>query len=316
MLASLHRVFISMAGMSMLACWLCLQPQLGRSEVVSNASPKPSSSVQAKTYQLWPLLPGETLQGLAMQLYPQSPILQERFVHKSIVLSRNFAGQDQGLKLTADTAFSHPQLIAVPNEQAVMVLTQRIKKAEEILQGSQTQGHSAQQRLSLSFNLGMPANSTLPSGAQTPAKPQEATKPQQLTQPEEANMPKIVFDEPAPEDSALEESASDAQLPINTSASSKKPAQALNVSNANKSTATPTPVLQENSQSALHAMFHNASAHLRGHLLAFKQGNLNDWLRHPQLKWVCLEVLVLGLLLLYALVDRQLQKRSNKANRT
>lgn len=76
---------------------------------------------------LWPLLPGESVNSLAAILYPQSPVLQQRFVQQSITLSRS-----RGIQLRPDERSKTAQLIAVPNAQTLHTLTHRIKKADEI----------------------------------------------------------------------------------------------------------------------------------------------------------------------------------------
>lgn len=76
---------------------------------------------------LWPLLPGESVNSLAVKLYPQSPVLQQRFVQQSITLSRS-----RGILLTADQRAKSAQLIAVPNAQTLHTITHRIKKADEV----------------------------------------------------------------------------------------------------------------------------------------------------------------------------------------
>ena len=76
---------------------------------------------------LWPLLPGESLNSLAIKLYPQSPVLQQRFVQQAISLSRS-----RGILLTADQRAASAQLIAVPNAQTLHTVTHRIKKADEV----------------------------------------------------------------------------------------------------------------------------------------------------------------------------------------
>lgn len=76
---------------------------------------------------LWPLLPGESVNSLAAKLYPQSPVLQQRFVQQSITLSRS-----RGILLHPDERSKTAQLIAVPNAQTLHTLTHRIKKADEI----------------------------------------------------------------------------------------------------------------------------------------------------------------------------------------
>jgi hypothetical protein len=76
---------------------------------------------------LWPLLPGESVNSLAAKLYPQSPVLQQRFVQQSITLSRS-----RGILLRPDERSASAQLIAVPNAQTLHTLTHRIKKADEV----------------------------------------------------------------------------------------------------------------------------------------------------------------------------------------
>ena len=76
---------------------------------------------------LWPLLPGESLNSLAIKLYPQSPVLQQRFVQQAISLSRS-----RGILLTADQRAASAQLIAVPKAQTLHTVTHRIKKADEV----------------------------------------------------------------------------------------------------------------------------------------------------------------------------------------
>ncbi|MGP1716712.1 MAG: hypothetical protein ACTS9Y_05990 [Methylophilus sp.] len=84
------------------------------------ANPKHEQSM------LWPLLPGESINSLAAKLYPQSPVLQQRFVQQSLTFSRS-----RGILLTADQRVNSAQLIAVPNAQALHTVTHRIKKADE-----------------------------------------------------------------------------------------------------------------------------------------------------------------------------------------
>lgn len=85
---------------------------------------------------LWPLLPGESVNSLATKLYPQSPVLQQRFVQQSITLSRG-----RGIVLRPDERSETARLIAVPNAQTLHTLTHRIKKADEVdTQAFVTQG--------------------------------------------------------------------------------------------------------------------------------------------------------------------------------
>lgn len=85
------------------------------------ANPKQEQSM------LWPLLPGESVDSLAAKLYPQSQVLQQRFVQQSLTLSRS-----RGILLKADQVAPSAQLIAVPNAQTLHTITHRIKKADEV----------------------------------------------------------------------------------------------------------------------------------------------------------------------------------------
>lgn len=76
---------------------------------------------------LWPLLPGESLQSLAVKLYPHSPILQQRFIQQALSFSRH-----RGILLQADAPTQRAQLIAVPDAADMHTVTRRIKKAEEL----------------------------------------------------------------------------------------------------------------------------------------------------------------------------------------
>jgi hypothetical protein len=74
----------------------------------------------------WPMMPGDTLQQLAIKFYPNSPILQQRFILKTISLTKLL-----GLDIQAQSLFKAPQFIIIPNESAVREVTHRIKSAEE-----------------------------------------------------------------------------------------------------------------------------------------------------------------------------------------
>jgi hypothetical protein len=101
-----------------IALWAVLQPAKA---ALGIANPKHEQAM------LWPLLPGESVNSLAAKLYPQSPVLQQRFVQQSITLSRS-----RGILLRPDERSKNPQLIAVPNAQTLHTLTHRIKKADEV----------------------------------------------------------------------------------------------------------------------------------------------------------------------------------------
>jgi hypothetical protein len=103
-------------GIGLLA-WQCSQPAQAAFGI---ANPKHEQSM------LWPLLPGESVTTLAAKLYPQSPVLQQRFVQQSISLSRG-----RGILFFVGRKADYAQLIAVPNAQALHTVTHRIKKADE-----------------------------------------------------------------------------------------------------------------------------------------------------------------------------------------
>ncbi len=93
---------------------------------------------------LWPMMPQETLAQLAQTFYPNSPILAQRFIQKSIRLSRSI-----GIHILPDVPFQRAQVIAIPDEKEVRALTHRIKKREELL--------TEQDQLQLSYQLKGPS---------------------------------------------------------------------------------------------------------------------------------------------------------------
>lgn len=103
-----------------------------------------SPSTQEDSQILWPMMPQESLAQLAQTFYPNSPILAQRFIQKSIRLSRSL-----GIFITPDVPFQHAQVIAIPNEKEVRALTHRIKKREEL--------QAAQEQLQLSYQLKGPS---------------------------------------------------------------------------------------------------------------------------------------------------------------
>ncbi|MGQ2965703.1 MAG: hypothetical protein ACT6RZ_13590 [Methylophilus sp.] len=109
-----------MAGLLVCASLLAALVQQPAQAAFGIANPRHEQSM------LWPLLPGESINSLAAKLYPQSPVLQQRFVQQSLTFSRS-----RGILLTADQRVSTAQLIAVPNAQALHTVTHRIKKADE-----------------------------------------------------------------------------------------------------------------------------------------------------------------------------------------
>lgn len=99
-----------------------------------------SPNVQDDTQVLWPMMPRESLTQLAQTFYPNSPILAQRFIQKSVRLSRVL-----GINILPDLPFQHAQIIAIPNEKEVRALTHRIKKREEL--------QAEQEQLQLSYQL-------------------------------------------------------------------------------------------------------------------------------------------------------------------
>ncbi|MGV3581583.1 MAG: hypothetical protein ACO1N8_04685 [Methylophilus sp.] len=77
----------------------------------------------------WPMLPGDTIEQLATKFYPNSPILKQRFMLKTLSLSRAL-----NLSIQINEPFKSPHFVIIPNDKAVRELTHRIKKAEEIKQ--------------------------------------------------------------------------------------------------------------------------------------------------------------------------------------
>jgi hypothetical protein len=104
---------------------------------------------------LWPMMPKESLAKLAKSFYPNSPILAQRFIQKSVRLSRAL-----GVNIDPNAAFKHAQIIAIPNEKEVRALTHRIKKSDEV--------SMADEQLKLSYEL----KAIIP----PPIKPSKATE--------------------------------------------------------------------------------------------------------------------------------------------
>lgn len=124
----------------MLCVWVLSQPALtlANPDSAANITPAPH-----KSDIVWPLLPGESLQNLAKKLYPQSPILQQRFVQKTLSLSRH-----RGILLQATEKVDHGRLIIVPDGESLHTLTHPIKKAD-----LQTTTPEVPQGLALSLEL-------------------------------------------------------------------------------------------------------------------------------------------------------------------
>jgi hypothetical protein len=104
---------------------------------------------KAGDHLFWPMLPGDTIEHLAATLYPNSPILKQRFILKTLSLSRSL-----NLNIQINEPFQSPRFVIIPNDKAVRELTHRIKKAEEIKQKPDT--------LKLSYDLVHPPSSIKP----------------------------------------------------------------------------------------------------------------------------------------------------------
>ena len=115
-----HLYPVLVMGLLLAACLLTGLPRPAHA-ALGIADPKHEQAM------LWPLLPGESVNTLANTLYPQSPVLQQRFVQQSIALSRS-----RGIMLRPAERHDTAQLIVVPNAQALHTLTHRIKKADEV----------------------------------------------------------------------------------------------------------------------------------------------------------------------------------------
>ncbi len=125
---------------------------------------------------LWPMMPSDTLAQLAKTFYPDSPILEQRFIQKAIRLTKAL-----GVTLLPDTPFKRVQVIAIPDEKEVRAVTHRIKRLQEITH--------AQNQLQLSYQLKLsgqlksiipPApkpNKTVAQKQTVPAKPVLASAP-------------------------------------------------------------------------------------------------------------------------------------------
>lgn len=119
--------------------------------------------VQAEDGQLlWPMMPNETLAQLAKTFYPDSPILEQRFMQKAIRLTKAL-----GVTLLPDSPFKRVQVIAIPDEKEVRAVTHRIKRLEEITH--------AQNQLQLSYQLKL--SDQLKKIIPPPPKPSQATSP-------------------------------------------------------------------------------------------------------------------------------------------
>jgi hypothetical protein len=76
-----------------------------------------------KSKMAWPLLPGESLEDLAQQFYPQNQALQARFLTMAVRLPAN-----QSLRISATDVFNTPVLIALPTDAALGLASLPIKQ--------------------------------------------------------------------------------------------------------------------------------------------------------------------------------------------
>lgn len=125
----------------------------------------PPEHAEAEDGQLlWPMMPNDTLAQLAKTFYPDSPILEQRFIQKAIRLTKAL-----GVTLLPDTPFKRVQVIAIPDEKEVRAVTHRIKRLQEITH--------AQNQLQLSYQLKL--SGQLKSIIPPPPKPNKAAAQQQ-----------------------------------------------------------------------------------------------------------------------------------------
>ena len=113
-LSSDHRCSLLLI-MAMAACYvmpLRAQDVLGdETQAVTEIT-----QISAEDTQEWPILPGETLRGLAEQMYPENPKMQRRFLAAIMKVNR---GTLRGY--TDDTPFTQPTLILLPKPEAIKI---------------------------------------------------------------------------------------------------------------------------------------------------------------------------------------------------
>lgn len=107
--------------------------------------------VLAKTSMAWPLMPGESLEDVAQQLYPQDERLQASFLAKTLLIASN-----QQLKMKTSDVFKTPQLIEVPTQAALGLRSLPIKQSTA--QSAST--HAMFIPLQFSYQLSGAANNT------------------------------------------------------------------------------------------------------------------------------------------------------------
>lgn len=129
---------------------------------------------------LWPMMPTETLAQLAKTFYPDSPILEQRFIQKTIRLTKTL-----GVTLLPDTPFKRVQVIAIPDEKEVRAMTHRIKRLEEITHEQSQLKLSYQLKLSDQLKKIIPP---APKPSKTIHQPQAVPVP--LTKPPAQVLPK------------------------------------------------------------------------------------------------------------------------------
>ena len=105
----------------------------------------------AKTSMAWPLMPGESLEDVAQQLYPQDERLQASFLAKTLHIASN-----QQLKIKTSDVFKSPQLIEVPTQAALGLRSLPIKQSTA--QSAST--HAMFIPLQLSYQLSGTAKNT------------------------------------------------------------------------------------------------------------------------------------------------------------
>ena len=71
----------------------------------------PSNTIVSEQFAItWPVLVGESVEDIAALFYPKNKIMQQRFIHKTLQLSR-----ETNPDLQSNTTFNHSSLIVIPN---------------------------------------------------------------------------------------------------------------------------------------------------------------------------------------------------------
>lgn len=169
--------------------------------LIAHADTKTAETAVAKQDAdkvFWPMMRGESVSGLAEMLYPDSPILRERFIEKTRAMSRNVHPS-----LDVNAPFNHPQMIVIPNDHAVRALTHKIKRYEDV-SGSPSEEKTKKRQLNFSYSLKNPPPIAKTAQPATQKQDKPAAKLPQMKMPEihapdiaipEFKMPAIKTDE-------------------------------------------------------------------------------------------------------------------------